>query len=106
MDSLLFVLTVGATMRLCRLVMADTITERPVRWIVDHSWVFRGFLVSLLTCPWCMSIWVAGAVSVASYTCGDTLWFKIPATLLTASLVTSLFAKPLGIEGPEKPHSG
>lgn len=65
MPALLLLLVVLATYRLTRLVTADRITQRFRAWVVAQNRTL-GYLV---TCDWCLSIWVAPApVAVA------TLW--------------------------------
>ncbi|MFC5144641.1 DUF1360 domain-containing protein [Streptomyces aureoversilis] len=48
------------------------------------------FLTRLVACTWCTSMWVAAAIVAASYLLGDTLWFKIPAAVLTLSWLTGV----------------
>lgn len=56
-DGLLIILTALATYRLTRLITADRILQAPRAWIVQRSrWL--GYLV---TCDWCLSIWIAPA---------------------------------------------
>lgn len=72
MDLSLFeaVILVLALARLTRLVVADEIF-RPLRnWTMDRSTWF-GYLV---TCPWCMSVWLATAVFGATYLWGHGEW--------------------------------
>ena len=56
-----------ATYRLTRLVTADRITE-PFRLWVKRRSTTAGYLV---TCDWCLSIWVAPWVSLALVGGGD-----------------------------------
>lgn len=53
----LALLAVLATYRLTRLITADRILQAPRAWIVQRN-RWAGYLV---TCDWCMSIWVAPA---------------------------------------------
>ena len=56
-DALLFILTALSTYRLTRLFTADRILQAPRAWVVRRSrWL--GYLV---TCDWCLSIWLAPA---------------------------------------------
>ena len=82
MSTLLVVLLIGATVRMTRLLTADTILERPRAWLERHlpesiSYLFR--------CDWCMSVWVGFAV----FTFG---WFAPPAwsTIISGALTASL----------------
>lgn len=60
MSPLLAVLLIGLLAgRLVRLVADDTIFELPRRWLEGH---LHGKLEILVTCPWCLSFWLTGAV--------------------------------------------
>lgn len=54
-----FVLIALASYRLTRLVNLDVITTRPRKWAQRQA---SGKLEYFVTCPWCVSIYVAGAV--------------------------------------------
>jgi len=88
-------LAVGATVRLTRLFAFDLITF-PIRdWVGARtedtrsapSWKgrFFAFVDDMITCPWCLSIWMGTAVAAAAWFYGQTAWFMVPALLLTAS---------------------
>lgn len=55
---------VGATYRLTRLLVADTITL-PLRRRLANN--YEGPLVELFFCAWCMSVWVATGVVALTY---------------------------------------
>ena len=50
-----------AAYRLTHLIVDDSIIERPRRYLVEHgpSWA-----ATLVTCSWCISVWVAAGVVV------------------------------------------
>jgi hypothetical protein len=86
MSSLLVVLTVCAVWRLARLVAVDAIFD-PVRaWVGARSDWF-GFLV---TCPWCISVWIALPAAWASvyFATNRVVW--VIAIALTGSLVAGI----------------
>lgn len=62
-NAVLLVLDALATWRLTRLLIDDSITYRLRRPLVEG----RGpaWLADLMTCPWCLSIWIAILVVVA-----------------------------------------
>lgn len=72
-------LLIGATVRLTRLIVADTIME-PIRRRL-HGWL--GYLAE---CPWCASVWVGGGVFAAAHFAPDTPVLAVSGAL-TASLV-------------------
>ena len=87
MSTLAVILTIGLIARLTRLAVADQITH-PIRARlilkvgVDHP------IAYLATCSWCMSMWIAAAISAAAYWWGDTRWWLIATLAGTASLIT------------------
>lgn len=85
-----FVLAAGATLRLTRLAAKDLIFE-PLRLRVINvrpsEWLIR-----LVSCQPCMSVWVAAVVTPLAVLFGDTLWFIAPALALTLSEIVVLVA--------------
>lgn len=108
-DLITLILAVGAAARITRLVVADTITE-PVRtWALPRiarsrrerkriaqgepatpPTGLRGALVTLLTCHWCTGMWVAAAITPLAMTSDGSLWFVLPAAILTVAYVVGL----------------
>lgn len=87
MSPLVTILTIGLIIRATRLLVADQITY-PIRARIvvrlgpDHP------LAVLVTCSWCMSVWVGASIAAAAYFWADTrVWFFI-ALAATASLLT------------------
>ncbi|MEU0770657.1 DUF1360 domain-containing protein [Streptomyces albogriseolus] len=108
-----YALALGACLRLTRLVTDDDITE-PYRQKV-HARVHRakhrpgslyggpwGFLSRLISCPWCASVWIAAGLVPAAHLAGDTLWFRIPAGLLTLSWLVGILTSWLDSPPPVK----
>lgn len=88
MSVLMVVLVVVATYRLTRLVTADRILDRFRAWC-ERSNSTLGYLV---TCDWCLSIWVAPwpALAVVLWPGNRAVIFGLLA--LTASAGTGLLA--------------
>jgi hypothetical protein len=88
--AILLVLNVGAVYRLSRVVARDSILEKPRHYITGH---YRGALVTLLTCMWCLSFWFACVATVL--TAWDTTrpWWLLAATVLTLSAFTGLLSE-------------
>ncbi len=87
-ETVLIVLAALSTYRLTRLVTADRILQTPRAWIVTRSrWL--GYLV---TCDWCLSIWVAPAPAVAVVLWPENriIWGALIA--LSASALTGLLS--------------
>lgn len=49
-----------AVYRVVRLLQEDTILDRPRGWVERRIEGHKS--AELLTCPWCLSVWVAGGV--------------------------------------------
>lgn len=56
-----------AVHRLVRLVQDDSLLDRPREWML-RRWSAQ-MMAELLTCPWCLSIWVAAGVVGARAVC-------------------------------------
>lgn len=95
-------LAIGATVRLTRLLTLDVITF-PIRdWLAartqDASTKDKislrvrllAFVEEMVTCTWCLSIWIGVPVVAVAWSYGETGWFVVPALMLTASLVTGM----------------
>lgn len=81
-------LTVGATARLTRLVGADTITE-PLRAVTvglaARVWAPAGFfLAALLSCHWCLSVWMAAATVAGWWLLPGPVWMSATLVLTAA----------------------
>lgn len=108
MSWMVLVLALGATARLTRLVGRDSITFFFRDWLAARGEDARdrrtgkglrmksvtervfAFVEDMVTCPWCLSIWMSAAVAVLAWHFGETVWFVVPAMALTASHFTGL----------------
>ncbi len=88
MSVLSLILGFLACYRLTRLVTADQITL-PIRtWVLDRS-TWAGYLV---TCDWCLSIWVAPWVASAVLFHSERAVVQVGLVALSASAVTGLLS--------------
>ncbi|MGW6376248.1 hypothetical protein ACWFRB_09315 [Rhodococcus sp. NPDC055112] len=87
----IFLLTLGATARVTRFFNSDYLA-RGIRALLirrlgpDHDLAYG------IACPWCLSIWVAGAAMTVAWFYGEHPGFIIPAAALTASYLVGLAA--------------
>ena len=88
MNALWLVITILATYRLTRLVTADVITQGLRQWVADRS-SWGGYLVS---CDWCLSIWVAPLPSLALLLWIDRLATQAILLGLALSALTGLLS--------------
>lgn len=91
---LVYVLAVA---RVTGLITVDEITRKPRDWLTGRLPLNQlgVTLEYLITCPWCVSIWVGAATAPLLWLWGDTAGVLIPALALAASQVAGMLA-PLG----------
>lgn len=99
MDTLDYALGAAATARLARLVTRDSIFDTPrLRYVQAMDNGGHPKLAELAVCPWCISVWIGGAVALAGHA-------KVPGyRLVTSALAFSLAAgviNELGTEGDD-----
>lgn len=97
MTPLDYVLGAAATARLARLATRDSIFDTP-RLAYVQSMDRNGHpkLAELAVCPWCISMWIGGAVAVAGAA-------KVPGyRLITSTLAFSLAAGVINEIGAER----
>jgi hypothetical protein len=88
MNTLWLIVTMLATYRLTRLVTADEITKGIRGWVVDRSEWF-GYLV---TCDWCLSVWVAPLPALSVVVWGDVTPVQVVLVALALSGATGLLS--------------
>ena len=82
------ILTVLATFRVTQLIVRDEIFE-PARSKFRARW--SGWLVDLLGCMWCVSVYVAAGTTVLTYWAWS--WFQWVALALAATAVTGFLGE-------------
>lgn len=91
LNAWVFVLAAGATLRLTRFFAKDWLFEPLRLWVINRR--PSEWLIKLVTCQPCMSVWVAALIVTPSAVLfGDTLWFIAPALALTLSEIVVLVA--------------
>lgn len=85
---LMLVLNIGAVFRLSILVTQDKILDRPRTWFVAN---YHGMLVTLIQCPWCISVWFG--IAAALLTWFFWMWWAWVALVLTLSAATGFLAE-------------
>lgn len=88
MSVLWFAIVVLASYRLTRLVTADRITQ-PVRDFVEVRSQWLGYLV---TCDWCLSVWLAPWPLLAYLQWGDVVAVQWVLGLLAVSALVGLLS--------------
>lgn len=109
MTGLTLLLIAGATWRLTRLLSDDAILDRPRRWLLTRPLLERqeapgqralqasvprsAWLLELFSCAWCLSVWIAAAVTALAYHAPEPWLFEAPAALLSASAATGFLSE-------------
>ncbi|MGY4103415.1 hypothetical protein ACW2Q0_28210 [Nocardia sp. R16R-3T] len=93
-----FLLALGATARLTRLITDDYIARHLRAWVIRRTG-YKSNWSYLVTCPWCMSPWIGAIVitahEVAHYHGWDQ-WWTLPAAVLSISWIVGTGAEWLG----------
>lgn len=95
----LIVLLCGAATRLTRLLVADRFPpvaaarDAVIAWAKPGSW--QAYLAA---CPWCLGVWVAGALTAAV-----TAWYGLPAPLLVWPTVAWVAGFLVNVEAHDEP---
>lgn len=89
---LVYVVYVLAVARVTRLIAEDKILEKP-RVAVLARLPETSLLAYLVTCRWCVSMWIACPAAVIAYFWGRAPWFFIPALALAFSHLTGLLSR-------------
>ncbi len=83
-----------AVSRLAGLVALDAITEdlrdNLIGWLDDRPKTLGAFVSALITCPWCVSIWIAAVIAPLAYLWGDRPAVLLPALALAFSQVAGM----------------
>lgn len=77
-----------AVYRLTRVVGRDTLFDRPRGWFTT---TYRGWVVELLMCSWCLSVWFAAVAGVLTWQVPQVwIWVALPlAVAAVAGLVAA-----------------
>jgi hypothetical protein len=91
-----YLLGAAATARLARLVTRDSILDRPrLAYVRRMDSTGHTKLAELAVCPWCVSVWIGGAVAFAGHR--RVPGYRLFASALTFSLVAGV-VNELGTE--------
>lgn len=93
----IFLLALGATARITRLITEDYLT-RHLRAFFIRRLGPDNDISYLLSCPWCFGMYAAGGIFTLAWFYGTHPGFIIPAAALTASYLVGAAATLLGAE--------
>lgn len=87
-----YALGAAATARLARLITQDTIFEdQRLRYLQAMDEGNHPKLAELAVCPWCISVWIGGAVALAAQR--GTPGYRLATSALAFSLAAGLVAE-------------
>lgn len=96
MTLVVFLVSLGAILRLNRLAIDDGITQ-PVRDFFLREYVRGGargrigqFFHEMFSCPWCVGFWIACSVTALAALSGGAGWFFWPAVVLSLSWLAAI----------------
>ena len=98
MSVLVVVLTIGIAARITRLLTTDQVSY-PIRQRIvvrlgpDHWFSY------LVTCSWCLGLWVAAGVAAGAYFWAEQRWWLAVGLAASASSVTGLLSR---LEGDDE----
>jgi len=96
-SSMLYLIYLLAFARIVVLLTRDAILDKPrdrfVEALIERK---RGSLAYLVTCPWCLSIWLAIPAAPVIYAYGQTPWLFVPALGLAASAAAGILGRVKG----------
>ena len=94
LDPVLLVVYALAVARVTGLVVADTITEpardRLIGWLDDRPRTLGSAIATLITCPWCASVWIAAVAAPLVWFWGDRPLLIVPALALAFSQLAGM----------------
>ena len=91
MDLATSALALGVTLRATRLIARDSITADARAWVI-RRWGPESKPAEGISCPWCVSVWIAAAATPVAYLAGDSAAFQIAGTAAWATYLTGLAA--------------
>jgi hypothetical protein len=92
MDLPQFLLAFGATSRITRFVVKDTLAASFRTWVADR-FGDDSKPAYLVTCSWCTSIWIACGVAPLAYYLDESPWIRIPAVALSLSYLAGVASR-------------
>jgi hypothetical protein len=96
-SSMLYAIYLLAFARMVLIITSDVITRKPRQRMID-ALEERGHPMAayLLTCPWCVSIWLAIPAAPIIYAYGQHWWLFVPALVLALSAASGWLARVKG----------
>ena len=91
MSVCVFLLALGAALRITRFVNRDTLAGPFRAWVI-RRWGLESKAAVFVGCPWCVGVWACAGTIAAGYWWGDRAWFVVPAAVLSAAWLVGIAA--------------
>lgn len=89
LDPLTLIALVFAVARVTRLIVDDKISLPLRRWVLAKSGE-DGWFFYLVSCPWCMGVWVAAVMTSLTYLFNHPMWLATLTFLAVAQLASTI----------------
>lgn len=89
LDPLTLVALIFAVARVTRLIVDDKISLPIRQWVLAKSGE-DGWFFYLVSCPWCMGVWIAAGMTTVTYLWHSTIWSAILTFLAVAQIASMI----------------
>lgn len=89
LDPLTLIVLTFAVARVTRLIVDDKISLPIRRWVLAKSGE-DGWFFYLVSCPWCMGVWVAAGMTTVTYLWPSKIWAIVLSFLAVAQVASTL----------------
>ena|SRR5688500_4767282 len=89
LDPVTLIVLMFAVARVTRLIVDDKISLPLRQWVLAKSGE-DGWFFYLVSCPWCMGVWVAAAMTSLTYFLPGTAWSLILTFLAVAQIASTI----------------
>lgn len=88
-DILTLIVLTFAVARVTRLIVDDKISLPIRQWVLQRSGE-DGWLFYLVSCPWCMGVWIAAGMTTVTYLWHSKIWAIVLSFLAVAQVASGL----------------
>jgi hypothetical protein len=89
LDLTTLIVLMFAVARVTRLIVDDKISLPLRQWVLRKSGE-DGWFFYLVTCPWCMGVWVAAAMTTTTYLWQSKIWATMLSLLAVAQVASTI----------------
>lgn len=89
LDPITLIVLMFAVARVTRLIVDDKISLPIRQWVLAKSGE-DGWFYYLVSCPWCMGVWVSAAMTTVTFLWDSPVWSALLVFLAVAQLASTL----------------